>query len=101
MVDKLKLLADLAEWERRMRLRESFYAEGTEPQTKQDKNDPSEKFKVPKKSSFTPNKGRDMWLDMYIEMVKTDITNSLQKLGKLNISPGENDSYHSYIMMIL
>ena len=52
-VDKLKLLADLAEWERRMRLRELFYAEGTEPKTKQDKNDPSEKFKVPKKSSFT------------------------------------------------
>ena len=70
---KKKLPAELAEWERRMRLREFFYAEGTEPQTKQDKNDPSEKFKVPKKSSLTPNKGRDMWLDMYIEMVKTDI----------------------------
>ena len=96
-VDKLKLLADLTEWERRMRLREFFYAEGTEPQTKQDKNDPSEKFKVPKKSSFTPNKGRDMWLDMYIEMVKTDITNSLQKLGKLNISPGENDAFLSLL----
>ena len=93
-VDKLKLLA---EWERRMRLRKFFYAEGTEPQTKQDKNDPSEKFKVPKKSSFTPNKGRDMWLDMYIEMVKTDITNSLQKLGKLNISPGENDAFLSLL----
>ena len=96
-VDKLKLLADLAEWERRMRLREFFYAEGNEPQTKQDKNDPSEKFKVPKKSSFTPNKGRDMWLDMYIEMVKTDITNSLQKLGKLNISLGENDAFLSLL----
>ena len=80
-----------------MRLREFFYAEGTEPQTKQDKNDLSEKYKVSKKSSLTPNKGRDMWLDMYIEMVKTDITNSLQKLGKLNISPGENDAFLSLL----
>ena len=91
----MKLLAHLAEWELRMRLREFFYREGTETQTKQDKNDPSEKFKVPKKSSFTPNKGRDMRLDMYIEMVKTDNTSSRQKLEKLNISPGENESFLS------
>ena len=96
-VDKLKLLADLAEWERRMRLKEFFYTEGTEPQTKQDEKDPLEKFKVPKKSSFTPNKGRDMWLDMYVEMVKTDIINSLKKLGKLNISPEENDAFLSLL----
>ena len=96
-VDKLILLADLAKWERRMRLKEFFYTEGTEPQTKQDEKDPLEKFKVPKKSSFTPNKGRDMWLVMYLEMVKTDIINSLKKLGKLNISPGENDSFLSHL----
>ena len=74
-----------------------FYTEGTEPQTKQDERDPLEKFKVPKKSSFTPNKGRDMWLDMYVEMVKTDIINSLKKLGKLNISPGENGAFLSLL----
>ena len=96
-VDKLKLLADLAEWERRMRLKEFFYVEGAEPQIKQDEKDPLEKFKVPKKSSFTPNKGCDMWLDMYIEMDKTDIINSLKKLGKLNISPGENDAFLSLL----
>ena len=96
-VDKLKLMADLAEWERRMRLKEFFYTEGTEPQTKQDEKDPLEKFKVPKKSSFTPSKGLDMRLDMYVEMVKTDIINSMKKLRKLNISPGENDAFLSLL----
>ena len=38
-----------------------------------------------------------MWLDMCIEMVKTDITNSLQKLGKLNVSLGENDAFLSLL----
>ena len=30
-------------------------------------------------------------------MVKTDFTNSLKKLGKLNISPGENNAFLSLL----
>ena len=55
-VDTFKLLADLAEWERRMRLREYFT--GVDD-LKKHNADPTDLFKIKKKSNFTPNKGRD------------------------------------------
>lgn len=94
-VDKVKLLADLSEWERRMRLAEFFYGE------KDDKADTSkeedEKFKVKKKSMFTPSSGRDKSLDLYIELVKDDVIANLKKSNKLNISKGESTAFYELL----
>ena len=75
-VDTVKLLADLAEWERRMRLRE-YFTDGDG--LKKHNADPTDLFKIKTKSNFTPNKGRDPWLDLYVELVKNDIINNLKK----------------------
>ena len=41
-----------------------------------------------------------MWLDMYIDMY-TDIFSSLKKLGKLNITPGEQEVFLSLLHNIV
>ena len=84
-LDKIKLLADLTEWERRMRLREYFY-DREKAEDEEGEEDPQERFTVKKKSTFTPAKGRNLWLDIYIELVKTDIVNNLKKAKKLSQS---------------
>ena len=58
---------------------------------------PEEKFTVKKKSFFTPNKGRDAWLDLYIELVKNDVVNNLRKAKKLNISKEEEAAFYSLL----
>ena len=78
-VDKVKLLADLSEWERRMRLAEYFYGEGDEMK---EHTEEADKFRVKKKSTFTPNSGRDKCLDLYIDLVKDDVLVSLKKSKK-------------------
>lgn len=83
-IDTTKLLTDLAEWERRMRLREYFYKEGEHQEMKEE---------VPewkkKKSNFTPEQGRSKWLDAYIDAVKDDIVSNLQRKIQMNISKEE------------
>ena len=90
-VDKVKLLADLSEWERRMRLTEHFYGEGDEmkEQTKE-----ADKFKVKKKSTVTPKSGRDKCLDLYIDLVKDDVLGSLKKSKKSTYYNEENSAFH-------
>jgi hypothetical protein len=63
-INMTKLLSDLAEWERRMRLREFFYEEDGRKEKIPD-NEDDDKFRVKVKSNFTPKTGRDQWLDMY------------------------------------
>ena len=60
-VDKVKLLADLSEWKRRMQLAEYFYGE---KEDMKEHTEEADKFKVKKKSIFTPNHGRDKCLDL-------------------------------------
>ena len=95
-IDKIKLLADLKEWERRMRLREYFY-DREKAEDEEGEEDPQERFTVKKKSTFTPAKGRNLWLDMYIELVKTDIVNNLKKAKKLNLTAEEHDAFLSLV----
>ena len=38
----------------------------------------ADKFKVKKKSTFTPNPSRDKCLDLYIDLVKDDVLGSLK-----------------------
>lgn len=76
-----------------MRLREFFH----ECDNSNYDDDELEKFKLRKKSHFMPSRGRDAWLDMYIELVKNDIVASLNKRGKMNISPSESSALHSLL----
>ena len=89
--DVSRVLADLAEWERRMRLREFFFGQ----ERKEEK--PEEKFTEKKKSDFTPEKGRDTWLDMYTEVVKSDIIAGLKRAKTLNLSKQENTAMHELL----
>ena len=74
-----------------MRLREYFFG--------QDKKEekPEEKFIEKKKSEFTPEKGRDTWLDTYIEVVKSDVIAGLTKAKTLNLSKQENTAMHELL----
>jgi hypothetical protein len=86
-IDPIKLLADLDEWERRMRLREFFQDKDT--QGRRNEYEDKDKFTVKRESHFTPIKGRDSWLDLYIQLVKNDVVNSLKKACKLNVTKEE------------
>ncbi|MCG7879960.1 MAG: hypothetical protein N0C90_27085, partial [Candidatus Thiodiazotropha endolucinida] len=94
-IDKVKLLADLGEWERRMRLREYFY--GLETEKGEDKDDILNKFIKKPKSTFTPSEGRDESLDLYIELVKNDVVSNLKRRGQLNLSKVENDAFYELL----
>lgn len=80
-IDKGKLIADLGSWERRMRLKEYFFEEGEEDLQEYDKRK--------KKSSWTPEAGRDKWLDAYIQNVKDDIISGLKRNFRMNVSNAE------------
>ena len=96
-INTTKLLSDLGEWERRMRLREYFYKADDEDDDDNDDKDVRDKFKVKQKSFFTPSRGRDQWLDTYIELVKNDVANNLKKCGKLNLSRDEKNAFYSLL----
>ena len=96
-INTTKLLSDLGEWERRMRLREYFYNADNEDDDDNDDKDIRDKFKVKQKSFFTPSRGRDQWLDTYIELVKNDVANNLKKCGKLNLSRDEKNAFYSLL----
>ena len=91
-INSTKLLADLGEWERRMRLREYFYKIDDETESESDEvEDGKNKFILKQKSFWTPRHGRDQWMDTYIELVKNDIVNNRKKGGKLNLNPDEKN----------
>ena len=58
-----------------MRLREYFF---------DDKDQDQEYSKFEKSSDWTPNSGRDRWLDMYVEQVRDYIIKGLSKDFKMN-----------------
>lgn len=92
-VDKVKLLADLSEWERRMRLAEFFHGEDGENMPRKE----DDKFRVKKKSTFTPPSGRDKSLDLYIELVKEDVIANLKRSSKLNVTREENSAFYELL----
>jgi len=75
-----KLLTDLTEWERRMRLREFFH--DNEKNCKAEENEKSSK-------TWTPSCGREPWLDLYIQTVKEDIVKNIKTRFKKNLSKRE------------
>ena len=83
-IDMAKIHSDLAEWERHMRLREYFFdREGDE-----EIENKEEKWKK-KESFFTPEPGRDKFLDSYIDAVKDDIVMGKRSKVDANLSREE------------
>ena len=93
-IDKLKRLSDLSEWERRMQLREYFY---DKLEDNDQEEDPTKRFKVRQTSNFPPGKGRNHHLDLYIELVKSDILENLKSNGILSITEAENDAFYELL----
>ncbi|KAL5012680.1 hypothetical protein ScPMuIL_011231 [Solemya velum] len=83
--DKGKLIANLKEWERRMRLREYYFEQEDGDQDKQ-----YDKYK--KRSQWVPNSGRDKWLDEYIKCVKDDVIKGLTRRFKMNLTQEEESA---------
>ena len=96
-IDISKLLADLREWERRMRLKEFFNDSKEIPETqtkikdkKYDKIEARERNKI-----FMPPSGRDLNLDLYIELIKEDIFKGISNQTKNNLTCGEKEALKS------
>ena len=83
-----QLLAELKEWERLMRLREYWDGQENGPDGGRD-NDSDTKYK---QTRWTPPKGRDPWLDLYIEEVSGSVIRGLKKRGKSNLSRAEDEA---------
>ena len=54
-----------------------------------DQDQVQEYSKLKTSSDWTPNSGRDRWLDMYVEQVRDDIIKGLSKDFKMNITNNE------------
>ena len=74
-----------------MRLHEYFFGQDKEEEK------PEEKFTENKKSEFTRDKGRDTWLDKYIEVVKSDVIAGLTRAKTLDLSKQENSAMHELL----
>ena len=92
-INKWKVQSDLAEWERRMRLREFFFDENIEIEHENRSKQTTEEWLTEKKKShFTPNPGRDRWLDAYIEAVKKDVMDGIQDKIDMNLTRKEEQA---------
>ena len=85
--DLTKVLSDIKEWERRMRLREYFFQE--DPIAEEEGKEGEKWDKKKKSSNFTPGSGRDRCLDTYIDCVRGDISSGLKANVKWNITKEE------------
>jgi hypothetical protein len=90
-IDMTNLLADIREWERRMRLKEYFYNTEQGDQLPKDEIQKDQQWQKAgtKKSDWVPPQGRDKWLDMYIDLVRDDIIKGLKKDVQNNITVAE------------
>ena len=94
-----KILADLREWERRMRLQEYFFDKNKEEMDEdvdEQERNISTRAKIwqemesrERNKVWMPPDGRDPALDLYIELVKEDIVSGLKWKTSNNISSDE------------
>ena len=83
------LLSELKEWERLVRLKE-YWSNSPQAQTTDDTlTDRDLKYK---KTHWTPDKGREPWLDLYVEEVIRSVMDGLRKNVGSNLSKGEEDA---------
>ena len=100
-IDIWRVHSDLAEWERRMRLREYFAGkemESDEDDSSAEEDASLEFIKKKKKSNFTPKPGRNKWLDAYIEAVKKDVIDGIKQKVEMNITSREEKALRSILM---
>ena len=94
------LLAELKEWERLVRLKE-FWADtslsaGTgvaRDSSDHDTDSSVDQDSKYKKSRWTPEKGRDPWLDVYIEEVIRSVLGGVKKDRDSNLTKGEEQAF--------
>ena len=91
-----KMLADLREWERRMRLREFFFdnQDNNHDDGQLDRGNIQSKIYHEEEARqrnkiWMPPSKRDPALDLYIELVKDDILDGLHNVKEGNLSKGE------------
>ena len=89
-VDWIELKADVEDFSRRLRLKEYFHGR----ESSQYISDPNP-FK--KKSTWTPNKDRDLGLELFIQLLKNDILNSKPSKIADNISKSEREALQTLI----
>ena len=85
-----QLVSDLKDWERLMRLRE--YWSGKDD--REERNDDDLQYKT---SMWTPPKGRDPWLDLYLEEVTREIIRGTKTSGRENLTKAEHEALHDLI----
>lgn len=85
-IDFTQLLTDQQTWERGMWLREYFIDEENDISS-QDVGTINHKNS---KSNWTPEEGRDKWLDEYIRQVKEDVIRGLNRKFSSNITVSED-----------
>ena len=95
-VNTTSILADLCEWERRMRLKKYYYDKKTqnEPIT-EDSQDMTlhDKIKARERNKiFIPPTGRDKNLDLYIDLVKEDILKNISRKHNSNLTDKERNA---------
>ena len=83
-----QLTAELKEWERLMRLREYWHGSRSSVDVEGEADD-DRRFKT---SRWVPPKGRDPWLDLYLDEVTSSVIRETRTRGIGNMSEAEEDA---------
>ena len=89
-----QLTADLKEWERLMRLREYWYDNRNAAHPAAGAPDDDSKYK---QSRWVPPRGREPWLDMYLDEVTASVLRETKTRGTGNLSKDEEAALLSLI----
>jgi len=94
-VDDLELRTDLDKFARRLRLKVHFHKDDEDDSDSAAPVDGLLNHPLLKRvSTFTPNAGKDPFLDAYITAVKTDVVQGVKPKTYRNISRDENKAMH-------
>ena len=95
-IDMTELIADVKEWERRMRLREFFFDQNEKEDVLTD-DQKQYNFIKKKKSNWTPPTGRSEWLDLYLKLVKNDIIFGVKQKYRINLNRAEEEALQALL----
>ena len=89
-IDWIELKADLEDFSRRLRLKEYFHS-------RESSNYVSDPNPFKKKNSWTPNKDRDLGLELFIQLLQSDILNTKPSKIADNLSEHEREALQKLI----
>ena len=89
-IDWIELKADLEDFSRRLRLKEYFHG-------RESSNYVSDPNPFKKKNSWTPNKDRDLGLELFIQLLKSDILNTKPSKIADNLSKHKREALQKLI----